>query len=370
MTDPLASLILPRQGRTRRFSSWDRTGGNADWWSLAPGESKVIAEARGAGVVRHLWFTLNHKDPCYLRKTLIRAWWDDEPHPSIEAPLGDFFCLGHGIVRSFQNAAFNAVCHQDLEGGLGGGVALNCYFQMPYAVSMRFEIENQSSQPCDNLYFYVDYDELAGSISSRRFHAQYRQEYPAAVAGGTLISRGEHYWDHMKEPNLSGEENYVILEAHGAGHYVGCCLSVENKDPMFPMGPDGKRRPELTWWGEGDDMIFIDGDTWPPSLHGTGSEDYLTQAWGMHDKAFLYAGASIFEDDPRHEGRHALTSYRLHVADPVVFHDRIRVTIEHGHANLQQNDYSSVAYWYQAEPHRDYPGLPGPDDRIPGFAAS
>lgn len=368
----LSRLMLRRHGRTKRISSWDKTGGNHDWIRFEPNESKDIAVIEGAGAIRHIWFTINHRDPLYTRKMVMRVWWDGEPSPSIQAPIGDFFCLGHGIVRSFQNAAFNAVCHAELEGNLGGGVALNCYFQMPFQNGMRMEIENDSDEICDSFYFYVDYDEL-DDIQNEvlRFHAQYSQEYPTEVKGGTLIGKGEHYWDHMKEPNVGGEDNYVILEAQGIGHFVGCNLSVENIDPMFPLksfGHDELRVPELTWWGEGDDMIFIDEDTWPPSLHGTGSEDYFTQAWGMHDKGFLYGGVSIHEFDELHKDRRALTSYRLHIVDPIIFHQRIKMTIEHGHANLQQNDYSSVAYWYQTEPHTAFPPIASVQERIPRFA--
>jgi hypothetical protein len=128
-----------------------------------------------------------------------------------------------------------------------------------------------------------------------------------------------------QEPNIDGKENYVILEAEGTGHYVGCVLSVHNIDPTL----DG-----LTWWGEGDDMFFIDGEDLP-SLCGTGSEDYFCHAWGMHNHAYPYAGTSIWEHDPRYPGRHKCTSYRFHIQDPVVFTQSLKVTIEHGHANLQ-----------------------------------
>lgn len=369
--DSLSGLLVPRKGRTKRFSSWDRSGGNHDWLTFEPGETKVLAEAQGPGIIRHIWFTINHRDLIYLRAVVLRAWWDGEESPSIEAPIGDFFCLGNGIVRSFQSAAFNTVCHEDIEGNLGGGVAMNCYFQMPYSSGMRIEVENESAHICDSFYYYIDYDELDEYHESLRFHAQYRQEHPTTVEGGTLISKGEHYWDQMGVPNLSADGNYLILDAEGAGHYVGCNLSVENIDPMLPskkFGDNEHRVPELTWWGEGDDMIFIDDDTWPPSLHGTGSEDYLTQAWGMHDRAYLYAGVSVHEYHKRFTDRRALTSYRLHIPDPIIFHKRIKVTIEHGHANLQENDYSSVAYWYQGEPHAKFPALPSFDKRTPRFA--
>lgn len=361
MTD-LEGLVMRRQGRTRRFSSWDRLGGNQDWITIDPGKSASIAQAKGAGVIRHLWLTINHKDPLYLRKMVIKAYWDGETEASILAPIGDFFCLGHGIVRSFENAAFNAVCERSLEGVLGGGVALNCYFPMPFSDGMRIEVSNESEMPCESLYFYVDYDELPNAPDTVRFHAHYRQEYPTVMADGPLAERGLEYWEQSQVANLDGDGNYLILDAKGEGHFVGCNLSVENFDPLLSTG-------EPTWWGEGDDMFFIDGDE-TPSLNGTGSEDYFTQAWGMHDKAFLYGGTSIHEHDPNHSGRHTATSYRLHIPDPIIFRKSLRFYIEHGHANLQQNDYSSVAYWYQTEPHLPLAPLPPALERMPKFARS
>lgn len=367
----LDGLFSPRNGRSKRSSSWDTTGGNRDYRKVGAGERCTLAEVASAGIIRHIWITVGHPDKNYLRTMVLRAYWDGENTPSIECPLGDFFCLGHGIARSFQNAAFNAVTDSSNEGALGGGVALNCYLPMPFEHGMRIEIENQSALDCSNLYFYVDYDEVETVGDALRLHAQYRQECPTVVEGGPLANKGENYWSKMDVSNASSEGNYVILEATGRGQYIGCNLSVENLDPML-----GKREfngelldsPELTWWGEGDDMIFIDDDTWPPSLHGTGSEDYLTQAWGMHDHAFLFGGTSVHEYDPRFKDRRACTSYRLHIPDPVLFSKRIRVTIEHGHANLQQNDYSSVAYWYQDRPFAGHPPLPPAEERVARFA--
>lgn len=370
MTD-LTNLIYSRPGLSKRVSSWDQTGGNKDWVSFEPGETKTLAKVSGAGVIRHIWFTINHRDQMYLRRMVLRAWWDGEENPSIEAPIGDFFCLGHGIAKSFQNAAFNTVTHDNNEGNVGGGIALNCYFAMPYRRGMRIEVENESRLLCDSFYYYVDYDELSELDDDvLRFHAQYRQEYPTSIGGEALAKRGENYWDHMSAPNLSDRDNYLILEATGRGHFVGCNLSVENIDPMLPLKKLGDveyRVPELTWWGEGDDMFFIDDDDWPPSLHGTGSEDYLTQAWGMHNRAYMHAGVSVHEYDERYKERRALTSYRLHIHDPILFRKRLRFSIEHGHANLQQNDYSSVAYWYQNEPHAPFPSLPNAENRTPRF---
>jgi hypothetical protein len=123
---------------------------------------------------------------------------------------------------------------------------------------------------------------------------------------------------------------------------VGCNLSITNF--------------QGTWWGEGDDMIWVDGYHWPPDLHGTGSEDYLNQAWGMQDNAHLRNGSSIFE---RKTGGYQ-TSYVFHVENPVRFEQEIKVTIEHGHGNHLRNEVSSVAYWYAAEPTavKEPPPLP------------
>ncbi len=368
-----APLFSPRRGRPRRFSSRDLTGGNRDFWAIEPGEEKVLAEFESAGVIRHLWMTIGHDDRLYLRKMVLRAWWDGEETPSIEVPVGDFFCLGHGIARSFQSAAFDCVTHHDNEGNVGGGVAMNCWLPMPFREGMRIAVQNESDKTCGHFYFYVDLEELPADdpdlAEALYLHAQYRQEYPTETGEAILAEQGVNYWDRLDTP-VDPSQNYVLLDASGRGHYVGCNLSVHNLDPALfrkRFGDQELAAPELTWWGEGDDMIFIDGEA-EPSLYGTGSEDYLTQAWGMHDRAHLFGGTSVHEYDPRHPDRRACTSYRLHLPDPIAFTKSIRVTIEHGHANLQRNDYSSVAYWYQTEPHAAFPVLPHVTERLPRFA--
>lgn len=158
-----------------------------------------------------------------------------------------------------------------------------------------------------------------------------------------------HIW--LTQPNhyreclirITWDNNYVIMETKGRGHYLGCNLSVTNF--------------RGNWWGEGDDMIWVDGYKWPPDLHGTGSEDYLNQAWGMQDNAFMRNGSSIFEgcttrvptSTPWGEGAYQ-TSYVFHVENPVRFQREIKVTIEHGHGNHLANEMSSVGYWYAMMP--------------------
>ncbi len=149
--------------------------------------------------------------------------------------------------------------------------------------------------------------------------------------------------------NLNGEDNYVWMEAKGRGHFVGVTMSVlQNQDG---------------WWGEGDDMFFIDGEK-SPSITGTGSEDYFLGAFDFGDRAFSFAqfGAPL-KGEERAGGRSSV--YRFHLDSPITFTTSLRATIEHGHANARSDNYFSVAYWYQSEPHGTFPNLPALADRLP-----
>ena len=172
------------------------------------------------------------------------------------------------------------------------------------------------------------------------FHAEFRRNNPFGGWGHEIrVNTPEADIVNREEP--AWRDNYVILETVGWGHYIGCNLPVANF--------------QGTWWGEGDDMIWVDGYKWPPDLHGTGSEDYLNQAWGMQPNAFLRNGSSIHED---HTGGYQ-TSYVLHLENPVRFQREIKVTLEHGHGNHLANDWASVAYWYAETPDRHCCAAPG-----------
>ena len=147
------------------------------------------------------------------------------------------------------------------------------------------------------------------------------------------------------------------MEAAGAGHYAGCNVSVDHINPI----------PGFGWFGEGDDMIFIDGER-EPSLIGTGTEDYFCAAWGYPGghNSMPYHGISLAgpTDGPApYSGK--WTMYRYHIEDPVMFTKSIKVTIENGHGNAHANDYSSVGYWYQSEPHAAFPALLPVEQRLP-----
>ncbi|MGA9465920.1 MAG: glycoside hydrolase family 172 protein [Terracidiphilus sp.] len=328
-----------RDYKTRRSSSWDRTGGNGDAVSVDPGKAATILDVQGAGVVTHLWFTINSEDRMHLKNLVLRAWWDGERAPSVEVPIGDFFGLGLGEYYTYQSSLV-AVAPMK---------ALNAYFKMPFATAGRLTVANEGTIRTDNLYFAVDYVTLAalpGDLG--RFHAQYRQAAPCK--GWTDDWQNEYVPAVNDKKNLNGEGNYVFMEATGKGHFVGVTHAVlQNQDQ---------------WFGEGDDMIFIDGDALP-TINGTGTEDYYNGAWDFGGKEFanLHQGAPYIVDPERIGGRYCL--YRWHTESPITFEKSIRVTMEHGHANHRSDNFYSAAFWYQTEPHAEFPPLPPVAERVP-----
>lgn len=333
--EELFTLSRLRNYKNRRSSSWDRSGGNNDFVPLPAGQSVTLMDERGAGVITHIWFTINSGDDFHLKNLVLRAWWDGEPTPSIEVPIGDFFGLGLGEYYQYNSALLTVASIK----------ALNAYFQMPYSSAARFTLTNEGTIPTDNLYFAIDYVVLPALPEGLgRFHAQYRQSAPCK---GTL----NDWTSNVNEiKNLDGKQNYVYMEATGRGHFIGVTHSVlQNQN---------------AWFGEGDDMFFIDGDPLP-TINGTGTEDYFNGAWGFDGKAFAYAnsGAPYIVNQDRIGGR--LSLYRWHLEGPIAFEKSLRATIEHGHANHRSDDFYSTAYWYQIEPHAPFPALPRAEDRIP-----
>jgi hypothetical protein len=328
-----------RDYKTRRSSSWDRSGGNGDAVPVDPGKQATLLEVQGAGVVTHLWFTINSPDPMHLKNLVLRAWWDGESSPSIESPIGDFFGLGLGEYYTYQSSLLAVAPIK----------ALNAYFKMPFSKSARLAVTNEGTIRTDDLYFAVDYVTLAALPEDLgRFHAQYRQAAPCK--GWTDNWTNEYAPDINGKKNLNGDGNYVFMEATGKGHFLGVTHAVLQNQNQ--------------WFGEGDDMIFIDGDTMP-TINGTGTEDYYNGAWDFGAKEFanLHQGAPYIVDPERIGGRYCL--YRWHTESPITFERSIRVTIEHGHANHRSDNFYSTAFWYQTEPHAEFPALPKPQDRVP-----
>ena len=321
----IESISRITNARTQRSSSWDTTGRNSDAWSIEPGETAILADIDGPGRITHIWMTQR----AGYRECLLKITWDDAKEASVLCPLGDFFGLGHGIVASYQSELFTASANR--ENSFNQGCALNCYAPMPFKHHARVELVNESDE-VQRQYFYVDY-ELDDSLdpTDGYFHAEFRRENPFGGWGHEVTVNAPEA-NIVNVEREAWENNYLILDTKGRGHYLGCNLSVTNF--------------QGSWWGEGDDMIWIDGYKWPPDLHGTGSEDYLNQAWGMQPNAFARNGSSIYE----HNTNGYQTSYVHHIENPVRYSESLRVTIEHGHGNHLANEMSSVAYWYSAEP--------------------
>ena len=334
----LSEMMTIRSRVTRRVSSWDRTGGNRDFLLFAPGERKVIADIKGAGIVKHLYLTTIDSDPLHYRKVVVRMFWDGEETPSVEVPLGDLFGAGFCRPTCFQSLLVA------LNPGFGNGnsYGFNLYLPMPFANGARIEVENESELFFGGFWYHLDYDEET-SVPDHlgRLHAQWRRENPCQALPP----------EESKGVNLTGADNYRILEAKGAGNYVGCFLNVDNL-----CGG---------WYGEGDDMIFVDGDAFPPRYHGTGTEEVFGGG-ACPDRSYFgpYTGFHMVSN-PDWSGKQSM--YRFHVLDPVCFHERIEVGVEHGHANDLANDYSSTAFWYQHEPHAKFPPLPAARERLPRF---
>ena len=313
---------------------------------VEPGQTVIIADLTGPGIINHIWMTIYLDTYSWARKgwspdgtanpqeVLIRMYWDGRTKPDVEAPLGDFFAYCFGKQMEVISAP---VVVED-------GDSYNCYWQMPFRKSARIEVINQSTKPIMLLYYNVDWvkkDSLPEN--TMYFCAQYRQEYP--VKG-----------------NLSRvDSEYLILDAKGKGYYVGTVLAVRTRSPA--------------WFGEGDMRISIDGEA-RPSLWGTGTEDYFLSAWGLKETSTPYFGVPFLNQRTRNVGQ-MTCCYRWHIHDPLVFNESIRVAIEtmswltsdenaEGHYRKygqRQDDYSSVAFWYQMGPSKKFTEVPPAQQR-------
>jgi hypothetical protein len=327
----LEGLAHLSDARTRRVSSFNAKpdiNANADRIGIKPGETVTLADIQGPGAITHFWCTIASKDPTYPRSLVLRMYWDGGDEPAVEAPIGDFFAVGHGLA-----APVNSIPVQVSSEGR----ARNCFWRMPFRKSARITVTNDSPNHQTNaFYYYIDYEELPSlPRDTPYFHAQYRQEHPC------------------------GAGDYLILDAVGKGHFVGTVLSVENT--------------RARWFGEGDDRFYIDGDK-TPTLHGTGTEDYFSDAWGFRHFNNPYYGCTVFEG--MHIGGRT-TVYRWHITDPIRFEESLRFEIEHTGPIMdiegqrlapygeRSDHYSSVAFWYQAGKAKRFAEIPPVDERLP-----
>jgi hypothetical protein len=326
---PLDGLEQLKEFQTMRVSSCDPNwqNGNADNRPINPGETRTLAEIEGPGKITHIWFTIAHDVPFYSRLLTLRIYWDGETHPSVECPIGDFFGIGHGVDQPFVSLPIKVS---------SDGRARNCYWPMPFRKSARITVSNDSEVRCNAIFYYIDWQkhrELPDDVAY--FHAMYRQEHPCVMG-----------------------RNYLLADIAGRGHYVGTIQSVYHISPG--------------WYGEGDDFFFIDGET-EPSLRGTGTEDYFCDAWGFREQDGPFYGTPLWEG---YAAGDRGTAYRFHITDPVTFKTSLRVEIEHKGSQhfddgevsgfIERDDLmSSVALWYQVEPHKPWGPLPAGPERLP-----
>ncbi|MDR3643652.1 MAG: DUF2961 domain-containing protein [Clostridia bacterium] len=284
----------------------------------------TILDTDGPGRLTHIWITF---EPAHYRDVILRIYWDGEQTPSVEAPMGDFFCCGWSRRLKISALPINA-------NPSGGN---NCYFPMPFRSHAKVTVENRSPEKLPGFFYALSMDEGPVADDEAYFHARFNRVNPVPYG-----------------------EDYVILDGvSGRGHYAGTQL-------CWQQNSSG-------WWGEGEVKAFIDGDGEFPSYSGTGTEDYFGGAWCFGDNysaPFLgYQDLMTLGGTPRPTNtlgnRHSM--YRFHILDPIRFQSALKVTIqcigwrsETRYLPLQ-DDIASVAYWYQAEPHQPFPSLAGRD---------
>ncbi len=286
---------------------------------IHPRETVSLADFNGTGIIQHMWFTLldcPHPEARLLETTFLLIYWNNSSVPSVEVPLGNFFCCG-----------FNKSCQifsQPI--AVNPYRSMNCYFPMPFHTNFRIVLENRSDYTIPRLFYQIDF-QLVPSLPEDTvfFHATWNQRTHAPLG-----------------------EDYTILNAEGSGHYVGTYLALTTKDPGC--------------WCEGEMKFFLDDDLDFPTICGTGTEDYFGGAWAFgvpHNEnavettfSSLYSGFPYCARPNVNQTICHRSLYRFHIPDPIIFHKKIRVTLQqmgkaNDHLYERQDPISSVAYWYR-----------------------
>lgn len=273
------------------------------------GQTVQLCDIEGPGTIRHIWMTTN-KAPTNLRSLVIRAWWDDQDHPSIECPIGDFMGFAHGKVQAYDSAVHS----------LGENAGMNIWLPMPFTRRARITLTNEGKGNVP-LFYQIDY-----TIADRhprdvgRLHCLFRRENPTTL-----------------------KQDFEILPKRtNKGRYMGAVIGIRN------LHPD-------QWWGEGEIKVYMDGDTEFPTLCGTGSEDYVGLSYGIQQTPYLYNGCSLNQ-------KNFISMYRWHLPDPIVWQKECRITIQqiawkNGLAETQ-DDWSCSTFWYEPVPSAALDPLP------------
>ena len=276
---------------------------------IKPGQTVQLCDIEGPGTIRHIWLTTN-QDPATLRGMVLRAWWEDQDHPSIECPVGDFFGTAHGKVMPYCSAVHS----------VGPSAGMNIWLPMPFTKRVKFAFTNETDKPAP-LYYQITYtlgDKHAEDVG--RLHTLFRRENPTSL-----------------------RKDFELLPLRSQkGRYVGAVIGVRNLHPQ-------------QWWGEGEIKVYMDGDTDFPTICGTGSEDYVGLSWGVQQKPFLYNGCSLDE-------KNFVSMYRWHLADPIAWQKECRITIQQIAFNKglaeTRDDWSCATFWYEPVPSAALPPMP------------
>jgi hypothetical protein len=295
---------------------------------IAPAASESVCDLTGPGTIDRIHLALRSDDPHFLRTTLLRIRWDDQRFEAVDCPVGDFFANG-----------FHQIPFRSLPIGLQDE-EYYCYLSMPFASRARLLIVNESAESPVTIRLRLSYHATSQmDPAAGYFHAKWRRQEVEAV--------------NLNMSSRHADYDYHILDATGRGRYIGASLNVFNR--------------HFFWWGEGDHRVFIDEDSWPPSQHGTGTEEYFNDGWGFHDTIFAPGSDPGKKEQNvvpvsgvllpglgsgQYWGPNAV--FVFHVSDSVPFRKRILVTLEHGTENNLTNDYSSTAYWYARPDAQDF----------------
>ncbi len=283
-----------------------------------PGETLVLADLEGPGVVTHMWVTVAANEYGWPRLLRLRVYYDGSPVPSVDAPLGDFFGVGHGLERNLNSLM--------VRNG-SSGRSRNSYWPMPFRKRCKITLTNEGRRRVNNVYYHVDWKRVPALPEDiAYFHAHYRQELPAEMG-----------------------KFYRILNVRGRGHYIGTVFSVIQNQPG--------------WFGEGDEFFFVDGAA-KPVIEGTGTEDYFNDAWTLRVADGPYTGVPVADGTGLGS---RMTAYRWHIPDPVPFKSSLRLEIEHAGWTYNSDGsvrsgfeeradlFSTVALWYQSGIAQDLP---------------
>lgn len=293
----------------------------------------TIAEINGPGSINHIWMTPTGN----WRYAILRFYWDDETTPSVEVPVGDFFCNGWGQYAPVTSLAVS----------VNPGSAFNCYWPMPFRKKCRITMENIDNDDM-TLYYQVDYTLAPVPNDAAYFHAQFRRVNPVPF-----------------------KKAYVLVDSiQGKGQYVGTYMA-------YGSNKDG-------WWGEGEIKFYIDGDTQFPTINGTGTEDYFCGSYDFDTRRVNSKGVEtseytefsgpytglpqVIRGDGHYQNAQRFGLYRWHITDPIRFEKSLKVTIQDlgwhhdGRYMPLQDDIATTVFWYQLGGQNNFPKLPSRDE--------